>query len=106
MTGSMLSTEARLARLRGSQVPETYTARKIAALNSLASDNATVATDIVASPRGNGNLAVHVTVTTNLTMYLARVLTSNTSLSVVAIASAEIQPGVANGGRSAALLVQ
>jgi hypothetical protein len=32
MTGSMLSTEARLARLRGSQLPETYTARKIAAL--------------------------------------------------------------------------
>jgi uncharacterized membrane protein len=82
------------------------TASNIAALNGLTSQSATITTEFVESPRSNGNLAVQVTVTTNLTMYLARVLTSNTSLSVVASASAEIEPGAASGGRSAALLVQ
>ena len=79
-------------------------ASNIAALNGLTSNNATVTTDIVASPRGNGNLAVQVTVTTSLTMYLARLMTSSASLSVVASSSAEIEPGIV-GGRTA-LLVQ
>jgi uncharacterized membrane protein len=81
-------------------------ALNIAALNGFTSGNATVTGDIVASPRGNGNLAVQVTVTTRLPLYLARVLTSDTNLSVAATSYAEIEPGVGNGGRSTALLVQ
>src|SRR6516165_5230245 len=54
-------------------------AMNIAALNGLTSGNATITCDIVESPRGNGNLAMRVTVTTNLPMYLARVLTSTTT---------------------------
>jgi uncharacterized membrane protein len=81
-------------------------ANNIAALNGLGSGNATVTGDIVASPRGNGKLAMQVTVTTRLPMYLARVLTGNTTLSVAATAYAEIEPGIGSEGRATALLVQ
>jgi uncharacterized membrane protein len=81
-------------------------ANNIAALNGLTSGNATVTGDIVASPRGNGNLAMQVTVTTRLPLYLARALTGNTNLPVVATAYAEIEPGTGIGGRSTAQLVQ
>ena len=81
-------------------------ASNIAALNGLTSGNATVAADIVELPRGNGKLAMRVTVTTNLPMYLARVLTSGTSLSVAATAYAEIEPNIAGESSSTALLVQ
>jgi uncharacterized membrane protein len=81
-------------------------ASNIAALNSPAGDSAVVTADIVASPRDNGKLAMQVTVTTRLPMYLARVLTGNTNLSVAATAYAEIEPGIGSAGRSTALLVQ
>ena len=81
-------------------------ASNIAALNGLTSGNATVAADIVELPRGNGKLAMRVTVTTNLPMYLARVLTSGTILSVAATAYAEIEPISAGESSSTALLVQ
>jgi uncharacterized membrane protein len=81
-------------------------ASNIAALNSPAGDSAIVTADIVASPRDNGKLAMQVTVTTRLPMYLARVLTGNTNLSVAATAYAEIEPSIGSGGRSTALLVQ
>jgi uncharacterized membrane protein len=81
-------------------------AGSIAALNGLTSGNATVAADIVESPRGNGKLAMRVTVTTNLPMYLARVLTSSTTLPVAATAYAEIEPNIVSQSSSTALLVQ
>jgi uncharacterized membrane protein len=81
-------------------------ASNIAALNGLTSGNATVTGEIVASPRGNGNLAMQVTVTTRLPLYLARVLTSDTNVPVTVTAYAEIEPSVGSGGRSTALLVQ
>jgi uncharacterized membrane protein len=77
-------------------------ASNIAALNGLTSGNATVTTAIVPSPTGNGNQAMQVSVTTNLPMYLARVLTSSATLPVAATASAEIKPGAP----SAVALVQ
>lgn len=81
-------------------------ASNIAALNGFTSGNAAITCDIVESPRSNGNLAMRVTVTTDLPMYLARVLTSSTTLSVVATAYAEINPGLGSAGLSTALLVQ
>jgi uncharacterized membrane protein len=81
-------------------------ASNIAALNGLTSDNATVTADIVESPRGNGNPAMRVTVTTNLPMYLAPVLTRSTILSVTATAYAEVEPNIGSQGPSTALLVQ
>jgi uncharacterized membrane protein len=81
-------------------------ASNIAALNGLTSGNATVVADIVASPRGNGKLAMRVTVTTSLPMYLARVLTSSTILPVAATAYAEIEPNIVSQSSSTALLVQ
>jgi len=81
-------------------------ASSVAALNGFTTGNTTVAADIVDSPRGNGRLAMRVTVTTNLPMYLARVLTSSTSLSVAATAYAEIEPNIAGQSPNTALLVQ
>ena len=80
-------------------------ASNIATLNGLTGGNATVTTEVVGSPRGNGNLAVQVTVTTNLPMYLARVLTGNPTLPVAATAYAEIEPVIGTAGPTA-LLVQ
>jgi uncharacterized membrane protein len=84
----------------------TGAASNIAALNGLTSGNAAVAADIVESPRGNGKLAMRVMVTTNLPMYLARVLTNSTILPVAATAYAEIEPNIASQSSSTALLVQ
>jgi len=49
---------------------------------------------------------MRVTVTTNLPMYLARVLTSSQSLSVAATAYAELEPTIAGQSPNTALLVQ
>jgi uncharacterized membrane protein len=84
----------------------TGAASNIAVLNGLTTGNAAVAADIVESPRGNGKLAMRVTVTTNLPMYLARVLTSGTVLPVTATAYAEIEPNIASQSSGTALLVQ
>ena len=81
-------------------------ASNIAALNGLTSSSTSVTADIVESPRGNGNVAMQVTVTTRLPMYLARVLTGNTDLPVAATAYAEIEPGIGGAGSRTALLVQ
>ena len=71
-------------------------ALNIAALN--AGVGVTVTPAIVASPRGDGNQAVQVTVTTDLPLYLARVLTGATTLPVTATASAEIIPAAPGSG--------
>jgi hypothetical protein len=49
---------------------------------------------------------MRVTVTTNLPMYLARVLTSSTILPVAATAYAEIEQNIVSQSSSTALLVQ
>lgn len=63
----------------------------IVALNGLPSGDA--ASQVVASPSGDGNQAVEVTVTTSDPLLLARVLTTSTSLPVSATAYAEIKAG-------------
>jgi hypothetical protein len=60
----------------------------IASLNGLSSSSAS--SSVAASPSGDGNQAVKVTVTTNVPLVLARVLTTNTTMPVSAAASAEI----------------
>ena len=60
----------------------------IASLNGLSSSSAT--SSVAASPSGDGNQAVKVTVTTNVPLLLARVATTNTTMPVSAVASAEI----------------
>jgi uncharacterized membrane protein len=73
-------------------------ATNIAALNGFTSSNASVTPAIV--PRGDGNLAIQVTVTTNLPMYLAGVLIASPTLPVTATAYAEMT------GASTVALVQ
>jgi uncharacterized membrane protein len=68
-------------------------ATNIAALNGLTSGNSKVAPAVVPSPRGDGNQALQVTITTNLPMYLAQVAIASTMLPVAATAVAEIKPG-------------
>jgi hypothetical protein len=63
-------------------------ASNIAALNGISSG---VSPSVVTSPTGDGNDAVKVTVTTNVPLLLARVLTTNTTLPVSATAYAEIK---------------
>ena len=65
----------------------TGAAASIASLNGFSSPSAS----IVTSPTGDGNQAMQVGVTKNVPLYLARVLTSNTTLPVTAAASAEIK---------------
>lgn len=65
-------------------------AGNIAALNGIGSG---VAAALVSSPSGDGNQAMQVTVTSNVPLYLARVLTRDTSLAVGATAYAEIKAG-------------
>ena len=65
-------------------------ASNIAALNGISSGAAAA---LVSSPSGDGNQAMQVTVTSNVPLYLARVLTTNASLSVGATAYAEIKAG-------------
>jgi uncharacterized membrane protein len=69
----------------GNAVTAESAARNIAALNGLTSDNATVNVAITANQ-------IQVTVTTNLPMYLAQVLTGSATLSVAATATASANP--------------
>jgi putative Flp pilus-assembly TadE/G-like protein len=61
---------------------------KIASLNGLSSTAASAS--VGSSPSGDGNQAVQVTVSTSPPLLLARVLTTNTTLPVSAVATAEI----------------
>ncbi len=65
----------------------TSAASNIAALNGLSGD---ATPSVVSSPTGDGNNAVKVTVTSNVPLLLARVLTTSTTLPVSATAYAEI----------------
>ena len=62
----------------------------LAVLNGLAASTATAS--LVASPSGDGNSAVQVTVTTASTLYLAEVFQSGKTLSVTATSYAEVKP--------------
>jgi hypothetical protein len=62
----------------------------LAALNGLPAGAATAS--LVASPSGDGNNAVEVTVTTAAPLYLAEIFQSNTTLSVSAVSYAEVKP--------------
>jgi hypothetical protein len=66
----------------------TGAATNIAALNGISSG---VSPSLVNSPTGDGNKAIEVNVTTSVPLYLARVLTTNTSVSVGATAWAEVK---------------
>ncbi len=66
----------------------TAAAANIAGLNGIASG---ASPSVVSSPTGDGNNAVKVTVTTNVPLMLARVLTTSTTLPVSATAYAEIK---------------
>jgi Putative Flp pilus-assembly TadE/G-like len=63
-------------------------ANNIAALNGLSGD---ATPSVVSSPTGDGNNAMQVTVTSNVPLLLARVLTTSTTLPVSATAYAEIK---------------
>src|SRR5271169_3296085 len=63
-------------------------AGNIALLNGLTSSSANAS--VASSPTGDGNSAVTVTVRSSAPLLLARVLTTNTSIPVSAVASAEI----------------
>jgi hypothetical protein len=62
----------------------------LAALNGLPAGAATAS--LVASPSGDGNNAVQVTVTTAAPLYLAEIFQKNTTLSVSATSYAEVKP--------------
>jgi hypothetical protein len=66
----------------------TSAANNIAALNGLSGD---ATPSVVSSPTGDGNNAVKVTVTSNVPLLLARVLTTSTTLPVSATTYAEIK---------------
>jgi hypothetical protein len=65
----------------------------LAALNGLPVGAA--AASLVASPSGDGNSAVRVTVTTATPLYLAKVIQSSSTLSVSATSYAEVKPNAA-----------
>jgi hypothetical protein len=71
-----------------SQSSATGAATNIAALNGISSG---VTPSLVTSPTGDGNQAIEVNVTTSVPLYLARVLTTKSSLSVGATAWAEMK---------------
>ncbi len=71
----------------GSTDSATSAAANVAALNGMTCSSCA---SYVSSPSGDGNHAIEVSVTTNLPLHLARVLTSNTTLPVTATAYAEI----------------
>jgi Flp pilus assembly protein TadG len=71
----------------GSTDDATAAAGNIATLNGLANPSA----NLVTSPTGDGHQAMQVSVTTNVPLYLARVLTADTAVPVTASASAEIK---------------
>jgi hypothetical protein len=62
----------------------------LAALNGLPAGAATAS--LVASPSGDGNNAVQVTVTTVAPLYLAEIFQKNTTLSISATSYAEVKP--------------
>jgi hypothetical protein len=62
----------------------------LAALNGLATGAAVAS--LVASPSGDGNSAVEVTVTTKPPLYLAEIFQSNKTVSVTATSYAEVKP--------------
>jgi hypothetical protein len=72
----------------GSTSDATGAADNIVALNGLSGD---ATPSVVASPTGDGNNAVEVTVTSNVPLLLARVLTTSTTMPVSATAYAEIK---------------
>jgi uncharacterized membrane protein len=73
-------------------------ATKIAALNGLTGEGVIVTPAIVTSPRLDGNTTMRVTVTTNLPMYLAEVLSASPTLPVTATSYAEIVPAAPGSG--------
>lgn len=72
----------------GSSSDATSAANNIVALNGLSGD---ATPSVVTSPTGDGNNAVEVTVTSNVPLLLARVLTTSTTMPVSATAYAEIK---------------
>lgn len=72
----------------GTTASMTSAANAVAALNGVASSN--VAASLVASPTGDGNQAVQVTVSTSLPLYLASVVGGSTALPVSSAAYAEL----------------
>ncbi len=72
----------------GSSSDATSAANNIVALNGLSGD---ATPSVVTSPTGDGNNAVEVTVTSNIPLLLARVLTTSTTMPVSATAYAEIK---------------
>ena len=72
----------------GSTADATSAANNIVALNGLSGD---ATPSVVTSPTGDGNNAVKVTVTSNVPLLLARVLTTSTTMPVSATAYAEIK---------------
>src|SRR6201996_3717204 len=67
----------------------TSAAQAVAALNGIASSN--VAAALVASPTGDGNQSVKVTISTSMPLYLAQILGARTSVPVASAAYAEIK---------------
>ncbi len=67
----------------------TSAAQAVAALNGVAAGN--VAAALIASPSGDGNQSVKVTISTNMPLYLAEMLGAKTSLPVSSAAYAEIK---------------
>jgi hypothetical protein len=67
----------------------TSAAQAVAALNGVASSS--VAAALVASPTGDGNQSVQVTISSNMPLYLAEILGAKTSLPVSSVAYAEIK---------------
>lgn len=67
----------------------TSAVNNIAALNGLSGD---ATTSVANSPTGDGNQALQVTVTSNVPLLLARLLTTNTTMAVSATAYAEVKP--------------
>ncbi len=65
-------------------------ARSLATLNGLPEES--IASVMGASPTGDGNSAVQVTVTTSVPMYMAKIIRSDAKLSVSATAYAEVRP--------------
>ena len=92
----------------GSSSDATSAANNIVALNGLSGD---ATPSVVTSPTGDGNNAVEVTVTSNVPLLLARVLTTSTTMPVSATAYAEIKsdaPGcvIALSGSGSACFAQ
>ena len=82
---------ARTAGAADPTVAATSAALRIAALNGMA--GSAVATTYLVSPRGTGNQAVQVTVTTSVALMFSQVLGSGSTLAVPATATAELTPG-------------